>query len=112
MAPNLQTDDAAIQRVLTTLETHIEAMMRAGAQVENVNSEVQQHFRAACSTAYQGKIQDWQGRYQQLKNAYQTFHGTFGAGHRQVSHAHDEALGIGGSWGSGPSADVYNGLNP
>ncbi|MFD8756956.1 hypothetical protein ACFV0O_39170 [Kitasatospora sp. NPDC059577] len=111
MAPNLQTDDAVVRGILATLESHMDAMTRAGTEVENVNSEVQQHFKAACSTQYQGKIQDWQHRYQQLKNAYQTFHGSFSAGHGQVNTAHDEAAGVGANWG-GASADIYNGLNP
>ncbi|MBV6699321.1 hypothetical protein [Kitasatospora aureofaciens] len=111
MAPNLQTDDTVVQKVLATLESHMDAMTRAATQVENVNGEVQQHFKAACSTQYQQKIEDWQHRYQQLKNAYQTFHSSFGAGHHQVNNAHDQALDVGAGWG-GASADIYNGLNP
>ncbi|MFD4395784.1 hypothetical protein [Kitasatospora sp. NPDC058478] len=111
--PNLQTDDAVVRSVLATLETHIETMLRAAGQVEAVNGEVQQHFQAACSTAYQGKIHDWQTRYGQLRSAYDTFHGSFSTGHQHVNNAHDEALGYTGSWGSGgPGSEVYNGLNP
>ncbi|MER6396556.1 hypothetical protein ABT263_10890 [Kitasatospora sp. NPDC001603] len=112
VAPNLQTDDAVVRSVLATLETHIDTMMRAASQVEAVNREVQDHFKAACSTAYQQKIDDWQSRYQQLKNAYQTFHANFSSGHGQVNTAHDEALETGSGWGGGASDEVRNGLNP
>ncbi|MFF1792890.1 hypothetical protein ACFVXQ_01365 [Kitasatospora sp. NPDC058263] len=111
VAPNLQTDDAVVRSVLATLETHIDTMMRAATQVQDVNGEIQQHFQAACSTKYQEKITDWQSRYQQLKSAYQSFHSSFATGHGQVNTAHDEALAAGGGWG-GASDEVLNGLNP
>lgn len=76
-ALNLKTDDAVVRSVLATLEGHIDTMMRAATQVQDVNGEIQQHFQAACSAKYQEKIADWQNRYQQLKNAYQSFHGSF-----------------------------------
>ncbi|MFD0401214.1 hypothetical protein ACFV84_25810 [Kitasatospora sp. NPDC059811] len=109
--PGLQTDDAAVKTVLATLDTHIQAMMRAGQQVEDVNLEVQNHFKAACSTAYQGKIDDWQTRYQRLKSAYATFQDRFSTGHTQINSAHDEAYGVTNSWGGGAGDEVYKGLN-
>ncbi|MDH6707806.1 MULTISPECIES: hypothetical protein [unclassified Kitasatospora] len=111
--PIVQTDDAAVKAVMATLDNHIQAMMNAGQRVQDVNDEVQQHFKAACSTAYQGKIHDWQERYQQLKNAYQSFQGRFSAGHVQINNAHDQAFDVNNGWGGGgPGSEVYKGLNP
>ncbi|MER7848107.1 hypothetical protein ABTZ03_29665 [Kitasatospora sp. NPDC096077] len=111
MAPSLKIDDPDVQNLLATLEGHIDSMMRFGAQVEDVNGEIQQHFRAACSSKYQEQIGYWQTNYQALKEAYRTFHTTFGDGHRQISNAHDQALELGSHWGGG-SDEVYKGLNP
>ncbi|MEV7601195.1 hypothetical protein AB0O91_27905 [Kitasatospora sp. NPDC089797] len=111
MAPNLKINDPDVQNLLATLESHIDSMMRAGAQVEDIDGEIQQHFQAACSDAYRGKIAEWQANYQKLKDAYRTFHTTFGDGHRQISNAHNQAVEAGTHWGSG-SDEVYKGLNP
>ncbi|MER7753279.1 hypothetical protein [Kitasatospora sp. NPDC097643] len=110
--PALQTEDAVVQSVLATLDTHIQAMYQAGRNVEAIKEEIQQHFKAAASTAYQAKIDDWSARYTQLQQAYDHFKEALAKGHQQINNAHQEALGVGGNWNTGPSSVVYNGLNP
>ncbi|MEU9078432.1 hypothetical protein ACFYUY_39390 [Kitasatospora sp. NPDC004745] len=113
MTAFLQVQDAAVRSVLTTLDTHIQAMFQAGMKVEDVNLEVHRHFQAACSTAYQNKIHEWQDQYRQLKTAYQTFQDHFSSGHQQIRNAHTEALGASTKWsGSNLSLEVEHGLNP
>ncbi len=109
MATNtLQTEDAAVQAVLNTLESHVQTMMSACNNVESINSDIQANFQAECSTAYQQRINDWQDRYTQLKNAYQTFTESVSAGHKTINNAHDEALQTASGWS--PSDYVYNNL--
>ncbi|MFJ4191046.1 hypothetical protein [Kitasatospora sp. NPDC089509] len=112
--PSLQTDDASVQRILASLEHHLGIMKRAATQVTDVNDEVQKYFQAACSDRYQQKINDWLDRYQQLQQAYDTFHGAFGAGHTKINNAHEQALEVTGKWGggSGLSDDIKYTLNP
>ncbi|MFC8448886.1 hypothetical protein [Kitasatospora sp. NPDC057223] len=108
--PGLQTEDAVVQSVLATLETHMQSMRTAGQNVEAVNGEIQQHFQAACSTAYQQRIADWQEKYRQLQQAYDTFHAGLARGHQGINNAHTEALGLGSGWSPG-SNNVFNVLN-
>jgi uncharacterized protein YukE len=105
--PNLQTNDASVSKVLSSLQTQIESMGRAAQGVEDVNNEVRQHFQAAASTAYQSKIEDWQQQYRNVTKAYQDLADTLRGGHHEIDGAHDHATTLAGGW----SSDVYNGLS-
>lgn len=105
--PNLQTNDASVSKILTSLHTQIESMGRAAQGVEDVNNEVRQHFQAAASTAYQNKIEDWQQQYRNVTKAYEDLADKLQGGHHKIDAAHDHANNLAGGW----STDVYNGLN-
>ncbi|MER7765705.1 hypothetical protein [Kitasatospora sp. NPDC096140] len=113
MVNTLQTEDTVVRQTLATLQSHIDTMLRACTNIQDINTEIHQHFQAACSDAYQQKINDWTTRYRQLNSAYSTFHENFAAGHNTINTAHTEALSV--VHGSGPSSlslDISNGLNP
>ncbi|WP_030246985.1 hypothetical protein [Streptomyces sp. NRRL S-350] len=113
MVNTLQTEDAVVRQTLATLQGHIDTMLRACTNIEDINTEVHDHFQAACSTAYQQKINDWTTRYRQLRTSYDTFQQSFAAGHQIISTAHNEALDmVHGTSPSSLSLDVSNGLNP
>jgi uncharacterized protein YukE len=105
--PNLQTNDASVSRILASLQTQIESMGRAAQGVEDVNNEIRQHFKAAASTAYQAKIDDWQAQYRSVTKAYGHLAEKLQGGHHEIDSAHDHSVNVVGGW----STDVYNGLN-
>ncbi|GLY73792.1 hypothetical protein [Actinoallomurus iriomotensis] len=107
-APNLQTDDASVSRLLASLQTQIESMNRSMRGVEDVNAEVNQHFKAAASTAYQNKISDWEQQYANVIQAYQDLCDKLHVGYKGIDAAHGQAASIATGWGE----DVYNALTP
>lgn len=107
-APNLRTDDASVSKLLAGLQTQIESMNRSMQGVEDVNAEVNQHFQAAASTAYQNKISDWEQQYANVIQAYQDLCDNLHVGYKGIDAAHSEASSIATGWGS----DVFDGLTP
>ncbi|MEV8095063.1 hypothetical protein [Kitasatospora sp. NPDC085879] len=69
----LTKEDEAIRQVLADLEHQIENMVTAGRTVERIKEEVAGGYISSASTAYQGKLDDWMTRYQQVIGAFEHF---------------------------------------
>ncbi|MBP0452904.1 hypothetical protein J5Y04_25655 [Kitasatospora sp. RG8] len=108
----LQIDNTTIKNVLHTVETHMSSMKAAGANVEAINTEIHEHFQAACSSVFVQKMKEWHEEYVQLSREYDRFHADLLAGSGTVFAGHDSAYNVAGQVGGGYSAMVESGLNP
>ncbi|MFF2040309.1 hypothetical protein ACFVVX_07785 [Kitasatospora sp. NPDC058170] len=108
----LQIDNTTVKNVLHNVETHMGTMKSAAAAVEGINTEIHEHFQAACSSLYVQKMKEWHDEYIQLTQMYDRFHADLQAGSQTVFTGHDNAYHVAGSVGGGYSAIVEAGLNP
>ncbi|MFB7614105.1 hypothetical protein [Kitasatospora sp. NPDC056181] len=92
--PTLQTDDAAVRIMLSTLAGHVQTMRQHGDRIEAIRREIGDHFKAACSTLYQQSIDDWHVKYGQLQTQYDHFTQNLHQGYSTINTAHEQALGV------------------
>jgi phage shock protein A len=108
--PQLSTQDAHVQQVVASVTEQVDAMARAAQNVEDINTQIQQHFQSQASAKYAASMNDWIQEYSQVTAAYQAFMENFQSGHGLINQGHEHALSIAGSFMS--SDPVYSTLSP
>jgi uncharacterized protein YukE len=109
MANNTTLSDSDLLNVLNQLEQQSQNMLQAANEVESIRQEVNAHFQAAASTVFQGKIDEWEARYNRVRQAYDTLFDNLNTATKGMGSAHENAVEVAGSFGV--SDDILKGLS-
>lgn len=91
---NLTKQDAAIRNALDSMRAHIDDMINSGRTVERIKEEIAAGYFSGASSAFQGKLDDWQQRYHQVIAAFEKFVESTQGADAIINKAEDEALAI------------------
>ncbi|MFD8750125.1 hypothetical protein ACFV0O_03960 [Kitasatospora sp. NPDC059577] len=110
MADNsMLNDPVVVQQVLTTVESQDSHMQQTQRQTNAIVEEIQAHFQAAASTVFVEKMQDWQAKYDQVRQKYTQFHELLASGSGLIQQEGQNAVHIVSGLGAGE--DVVKGLS-
>ncbi|MFG2905173.1 hypothetical protein ACGF13_08945 [Kitasatospora sp. NPDC048286] len=110
MAGNsMLNDPVVVQQVLTTVESQDAHMQETQRQINAIVDEIKTHFDAAASRVFCDKMQDWQVRYDQVRQKYLTFHGLLSSGSGLIQQEGQASVQIVSGLGAGE--DVLKGLS-
>lgn len=97
--PNvIAKDDGGMAAALAAMETHLEAMLRAGSIAEGINEQIARGYQAASSTLFQSKVQDWITQYRNVMNSFQQLADNTSSVNNMFNQAEEETGVLGGSW--------------
>ncbi|MFG2848172.1 WXG100 family type VII secretion target [Kitasatospora sp. NPDC048296] len=110
MAGNsMLNDPAVVQQVLTTVESQDAHMEQTQRQINAIVDEIKTHFQAAASTVFVEKMQDWQAKYDQVRQQYTKFHELLASGSGLIQQEGQTSVHIVSGLGAGE--DVLKGLS-
>ncbi|MFJ8475117.1 WXG100 family type VII secretion target [Kitasatospora sp. NPDC094011] len=106
---NMLNDPAVVQQVLTTVEAQDQHMQETQRQINAITEEITAHFQAAASTVFVEKMQDWQAKYDQVRQQYKTFHDLLTSGSGLIQGSGQDAVQVVSGLGVGD--DIVKGLS-
>ncbi|MET8630066.1 WXG100 family type VII secretion target [Kitasatospora sp. NPDC004669] len=106
---NMLNDPAVVQQVLTTVEAQDQHMQETQRQITAIVEEITAHFQAAASTVFVEKMQDWQAKYDKVREQYKTFHDLLTSGSGLIQGSGQDAVQIVSGLGVGD--DIVKGLS-
>ncbi|MGW3043773.1 WXG100 family type VII secretion target [Kitasatospora sp. NPDC001159] len=110
MAGNsMLNDPAVVQQVVATVESQDQHMQQTQRQISAIVEEITAHFQAAASTVFVEKMQDWQSKYDQVRQQYTKFHELLTSGSGLIQGAGQDSVQIVSGLGVGD--DIVKGLS-
>jgi hypothetical protein len=85
-----KTDDG-MQKALTALEGHVEAMIRAAHQVESIRQTIATVYVAGSSAIFQQKMDDWTAQYNRVTQQFQTLGSDSSQVNQVINNAEEDA---------------------
>lgn len=110
MAGNsMLNDPVVVQQVLTTVEAQDAHMQQTQGQIKGIVEQVEAYFKAEASAVFCQKMQDWQARYDQVRQQYTKFHELLAGGSGLIQQEGQNSVHVIAGLGAGE--DVLKGLS-
>ncbi len=101
----LKTDDQAVQKALSLLDSHTAFMKNMGSTVQTIREDVGRSYVAQSSSTFQSKVNEWIENYQAVQNAVQTLRDNLQTAHTTIGRAEQELNQNAGAWNTQDASD-------